>query len=182
VAFLGLAGGGVWYYKYKLRGPAPVTKEALTAAGESQGVSGVAAVMTELDGLQIEESKPRYRGLVNKGGGQLLVVQGRVKNNSSQAKGPVALKLILTDARHQPVSQVEFYSGSVFTDEELIKWPPEDLQRWLSTPGGRSQRPVIGPGEAQGFTGVLMGVPSDLAERGYGYNLLIVKGPSVGRP
>ncbi len=183
IPLLCLAGLGVWYYKYYKLPPAVPTQEtAQASAGQSPGAASAMVPAVEFKELQIETQRVRYQGLVNKRGGQLLVVQGKVKNSNSQPRGPVALKIVLVDARHQPVSQSQFFCGSVFTDEELLNSSPEELNRWLSTPGGRNAKPIISPGDSQEFTGIMFGVPANLGEKGYGYYLAVVQGPRVSQP
>jgi hypothetical protein len=116
----------------------------------------------------------RYRGLVNRKGGQLLLIQGKIKNASPQPRGPIQLKASLTDPQQKTVKEREFYGGTVVFDDELQSLDPEEINRWLETPGGRAQKQVLKPGEEQSFM-VFFGAPANLS--GYGYKIQVIKGP-----
>ncbi len=163
----------------------------LSPAAKDAGISKVETVSPplsppagagDLKDLEIVGQEERYRGLVNPKGGQLLVIQGKVKNASSQPRGPIQLKAILTDPQQKSVKEREFYAGTVVFDDELQSLEPEEINRWLDTPGGRAQKQVLGPGEAQSFMVVFFGAPQNLS--GYGYKMQIIKGseaPSQSR-
>jgi predicted Zn finger-like uncharacterized protein len=136
----------------------------------------------DLRNLLIEFKDARYRGLVNVIGGQLLVIEGNVKNKTGEPRGPIRLKAFLTDSRNQPVEELLFYSGTSLTDEELLKSEPEEIKRWLATPGGREGARILKPGEKQPFTAVFFGVRPDLAEASYGFNVTVIAGPQVSTP
>ncbi|MHB8068143.1 MAG: DUF3426 domain-containing protein [Desulfobaccales bacterium] len=129
----------------------------------------------DLKDLEIVGQEERYRGLVNRKGGQLLLIQGKVKNASSQPRGPIQLKAVLTDPKQKSVNERDFYAGTVVFDDELQNLDPEEINRWLDTPGGRAQKKLLGPGEDQSFMVVFFGAPQNLA--GYGYKMQIIKGP-----
>ncbi|MBW1990931.1 MAG: zinc-ribbon domain-containing protein [Deltaproteobacteria bacterium] len=133
----------------------------------------------ELRHLVIDLKDARYQGLVNVKGGQLLVIEGVVKNLTGEARGPIRLKVTLTDALNRPVRELLFYSGTTLSEEELRNLNPEEIKRWLATPGGRDGTRVLKPGESQPFTAVLFGVPDNLAEARYGFNLVVVEGPQA---
>jgi hypothetical protein len=129
----------------------------------------------DLKDLEIVGQEERYRGLVNRKGGQLLLIQGKVKNASQQPRGPILLKAILTDPKQKTVKEREFYGGTVVFDDELQSLDPEEINRWLDTPGGRAQKQVLKPGEEQSFMVVFFGAPPNLS--GYGYKIQVIKGP-----
>jgi hypothetical protein len=177
------SGLGWWYYKQHLatrKSPAPAAATA-TPAEPAAGAAPTAA-QSSLQELEIDQQEVRYRGLTNKTGGQVLVIQGKVTNKSPQLRGPVQLRLTLMDTHNQAVSQRTFYAGSTFTDEELQNLTAEEINRWLETPGGRLQGRVLKAGGAQPFTAVLFGVPPNLAEGGYGYNLQVLQAPVAVNP
>ncbi|RJR41161.1 MAG: DUF3426 domain-containing protein [Deltaproteobacteria bacterium] len=127
--------------------------------------------------LEINGQQERYRGLVNTKGGQLLLIQGNVKNSSTQPRGPIKIKAMLTDPQQKTVKEREFYAGTVVFDDELQSLDPQEIDRWLDTPGGRAQKQILEPGESQSFMVVFFGAPKNLS--GYGYNMQVVKGPVV---
>lgn len=137
------------------------------------------AAPRELRNLVVVLQDARYQGLVNVKGGQLLVIQGEVKNLTGEPRGPVSLKTTLTDSWNQPVQELVFYSGTAMTDEELLQTDPEEIKRWLATPGGREGARVLKPGASQPFTAVLFGVPDNLAEARFGFNIAVYDGPRV---
>ncbi len=157
---------------------------ALSPAAKAAGISKMEtaspplsppAGATDLKDLEIVGQEERYRGLVNGKGGQLLVIQGKVKNASSQPRGPIQLKAVLTDPKQKTVNERDFYAGTVVFDDELQNLDPEEINRWLDTPGGRAQKKILAPGEDQSFMVVFFGAPKNLA--GYGYKMQIIKGP-----
>lgn len=159
-------------------------KPPLSPAAKAAGIAKVETVSPplsppagagDLKDLEIVGQEERYRGLVNRKGGQLLLIQGKVKNASAQPRGPIQLKAILTDPQQKTVKEREFYAGTVVFDDELQNLEPEEINRWLGTPGGRAQKQVLGPGEEQSFMVVFFGAPQNLS--GYGYKMQIVKGP-----
>lgn len=137
------------------------------------------AVPGDLKDLELSNQQERYRGLVNSKGGQLLVIQGNVKNSSPQPRGPIKIKAMLTDPQQKIVKEREFYAGTVVFDDELQSLDPQEINRWLDTPGGRAQKQMLGPGESQSFMVVFFGAPKNLS--GYGYKMQVVKGPVVPR-
>jgi predicted Zn finger-like uncharacterized protein len=172
--------GGYGWMAHKLHSQAKPLSPAAKAAGIGK-VETVPPLLSppagaaDLKDLEIVGQEERYRGLVNSKGGQLLVIQGKVKNASSQPRGPIQLKAILTDAKQKTVKEREFYAGTVVFDDELQSLEPEEINRWLETPGGRAQKQVLGPGESQSFMAVFFGAPKNLS--GYGYKMQIIKGP-----
>jgi hypothetical protein len=76
------------------------------------------------------------------------------------------------------VQELLFYSGTSLSEEEVLKTDPEQIKRWLATPGGRLQR-VLKPGASQPFTAVFFGVPDNLAEARFGFTVVVVDGPRV---
>ena len=133
----------------------------------------------ELRKLVVELKDARYQGLVNAKGGQLLVIQGNVNNLTGEPRGPIRLKATLTDALNQPVQELLFFSGTSLTDEELLQTDPEEIKRWLATPGGRRGTRVVKPGDSQPFTAVLFGVPDNLAEARFGFHIVVLDGPRM---
>jgi len=133
----------------------------------------------ELRKLVVELKDARYQGLVNAKGLQLLVIQGDVNNLTGEPRGPIRLKATLTDALNQPVQELLFFSGTSLTDEELLQTDPEEIKRWLATPGGRGGPRVVKPGDSQPFTAVLFGVPDNLAEARFGFNIVVLDGPRI---
>ncbi len=131
----------------------------------------------ELRNLVIELREARHRGLVHPKEGQLLVIQGEVKNLTGEPRGPIRLKATLMDSMNQPLKELSFYSGTRLTDEELLRSDPEVIKRWLATPGGRQGVKLVKPNESQEFTGVFFGVPGNLAEARHGFNIVVLEGP-----
>jgi predicted Zn finger-like uncharacterized protein len=127
--------------------------------------------------LPVDWAQAHYQGLVNVKGGQLLVIQGEVMNKGTTARGPIRLKATLTDAQHRPVKEEVVYAGSTFTDHELKTMSPEEINGWLTKPGGRLQERVVKPGGKIPFTVVFFGVPNNLAETQSGFQIVVVEGP-----
>jgi len=178
-------GGYGWvtkYLKFKGKPPAPAAKVAepppVVETVPPPPVPQAAA--EDLQNLALSNTEERYRGLVNTKGGQLLVIQGKVKNSSSQPRGPIKIKAVLTDPQQKTVKEREFYAGSVVFDDELQNLEPEEINRWLDTPGGRAQKQMIEPGESQSFMVVFFGAPQNLS--GYGYKMQVVQGPVASSP
>ncbi len=155
--------------------PAPAAKVAETAKVETMSPPPAPpAVAADLKDLELLSQEERYRGLVNIKGGQLLVIQGKVKNSATQPRGPIQLKAILTDPQQKVVAERVFYAGTVIFDDELQNLNPEEINRWLDTPGGRAQKQILEPGETQTFMVAIFGAPPNLS--GYGYKMQITKG------
>jgi len=185
----GLLVGGVvmWFWgftwvarhlKFKGKPLAPLAKVTETAKVETLSPPPAPpAAAGDLQGLEIFNQEERYRGLVNKKGGQLLLIQGKVRNSSTQPRGPIQLKAVLTDPQHKNVSEQDFYAGTVIFDDELQILDPEEINRWLNTPGGRAQKKILEPGETQTFMVVFFGAPQNLS--GYGYRMQIIKAPGA---
>jgi hypothetical protein len=117
--------------------------------------------------------------LVHAKGGQLLVIQGEVINFTGEPRGPIRLKATLTDSLNQPVKEFLFYSGLNLSDEELLQSEPDEIKRWLATPGTRQGAKVLKPGASQPFTAVFFGVPDNLAEARFGFHIVVMDGPRV---
>ncbi|MFZ5452043.1 MAG: DUF3426 domain-containing protein [Thermodesulfobacteriota bacterium] len=184
-ALLGVAimwfGGYGWvagHLQPKSPTPAPQikVKESAKAVAVSPPLTPPAAP-GDLKDLELSNQQERYRGLVNSKGGQLLVIQGTVKNASAQPRGPIKIKAMLTDPQQKIVKEREFYAGTVVFDDELQSLDPQEINRWLDTPGGRAQKQILQPGESQSFMVVFFGAPKNLS--GYGYKMQVVKGPVV---
>jgi len=131
----------------------------------------------DLKEVPVDWAQARYEGLVNPKGGQVLVIRGEVANKGNKLRGPIRLKAILTDAQHRPLREEVVYAGTTLTDEELKTLDPDQIKKWLSQPGGRSQEQKLKPGEKQPFTVVFFGVPANLAESRSGFQLVVVEGP-----
>ena len=177
--------GGYGWMAAHLQGKSQTPAPPLIAAPNSKVVAvappAPAAAPGDLKDLELSNQQERYRGLVNAKGGQLLVIQGQVKNASSQPRGPIKIKAMLTDPQQKIVKEREFYAGTVVFDDELQSLDPQEINRWLDTPGGRAQKQILKPGESQSFMVVFFGAPKNLS--GYGYKMQVVKGPVVsGQP
>lgn len=133
----------------------------------------------ELRNLRVGLHDVRHQGLVHPKGGQLLVIQGEVVNDTGESRGPIRLKATLTDSLNQPVKELLFYSGLSLSDEELLQSEPDEIKRWLDTPGGRQGAKVLKPGASQPFTAVFFGVPDNLAEARFGFHIAVMDGPRV---
>jgi predicted Zn finger-like uncharacterized protein len=171
-------GGYGWVARHlQGRGPAlaPPAKVSESAKVVAAPLPAPPAAVEDLKDLEIINQEERYRGLVNSKGGQLLLIQGKVKNTSQQFRGPVKIKAMLTDPGQKIVKEREFYAGTVIFDDELQSLDPEEIIRWLDTPGGRAQKQILDPGESQSFMVVFFHAPQNLS--GYGYKLQVVKGP-----
>ncbi len=166
----------LWY----LGGKSTVPPEGTPTGqpGETLTLPAPPASPEELRNLKVELHDARHQGLVHPKGGQLLVIQGEVVNQGNEPRGPIRLKATLTDSLNRPVKELLFYSGTSLTDEELLKTDPEEIQRWLATPGGRLQR-VLKPGASQPFTAVFFGAPDNLAEGRFGFHIAVMEGPRV---
>jgi hypothetical protein len=126
----------------------------------------------------VDWAEAHYQGLVNdKGGGQLLLIQGEVINKGKTPRGPIRLKATLTDSQHRPLREEMIYAGTMLTDAELKTLNPEVIKDWLAKPGGRSQERLLKPGEKQPFAAVFFSAPGNLAETQAGFQLLVVEGP-----
>ncbi|MEW6386526.1 MAG: DUF3426 domain-containing protein [Thermodesulfobacteriota bacterium] len=179
-------GGMSWWYFHHRRAAKPVASPVAQAPAARPEAPAVPAPPPtdpkDLKDIVISPPEARYHGLVNSQGGQLLVIQGEVKNNSPQPRGPIQLKAILTDSQNKPLREQLFYTGTTFANKELQQLTPEEISRWLNTPGGRTQKPVVGPGEKQPFNAVFFQAPENLAGGGYGYLLEVVQGPPAASP
>jgi hypothetical protein len=133
----------------------------------------------DLREVRVDWAQAHYQGLVNPKAGQLLVIQGEVVNKGKTPRGPICLKVTLTDAQHLPLKEEIVYTGTTLTDAELKSLDPSEIKSWLARPGGRSQKKVLKPGEKQPFTAVFFGVPNNLAEAQSGFQLVVVEGPKV---
>jgi hypothetical protein len=132
----------------------------------------------DLTDLGVDWAQAHYQGLVNdKGGGQLLLLQGEVINKGKSPRGPIRLKATLTDAQHRPLKEEVVFAGTSLTDTEVRTLPPEEIKGWLAQPGGRSQQRLLKPGEREPFAVVFFGVPNNLAETQSGFQLVVVEGP-----
>ena len=132
----------------------------------------------DLTELAVDWAQAHYQGLVNdKGGGQLLLIQGEVINKGKSPRGPVRLKATLMNAQHHPLREEFVYAGTTLSDNELKTLSPEEIKGWLTRPGGRSQERVLKPGEKEPFAVVFFGVPNNLAETQSGFQLVVVEGP-----
>jgi hypothetical protein len=172
-------GGYGWvaqHLKFKAQAPAPPVKATESAkVTAAPSLPAPLPASEDLHDLELTNQEERYRGLVNSKGGQLLLIQGKVKNSSPQFRGPVKIKAMLTDPQQKIVKEREFYAGTVIFDDELQSLEPEEINRWLDTPGGRAQKQILEPGESQSFMVVFFGAPQNLS--GYGYKMQVVKGP-----
>jgi predicted Zn finger-like uncharacterized protein len=168
----------LWYLDRK-EGTLPDTQSAGVGSTQRLAPPLPPAAPGEVRNLVVTLHDARYQKLVNVKGGQLLVLQGEVQNLTGEPRGPVRLKAALVDPLNQPVQELLFYSGSDMTDEELLQTDPEEIKRWLATPGGRQGARLIKAGASQPFTAVLFGVPDNLAEARFGFNIVVVDGPRV---
>jgi predicted Zn finger-like uncharacterized protein len=173
-----LAVFALWYVGGDKRGP-PVARTAPEGSESSVAPPLPPASPEELRNLVVQLTDARYQELVHSQGGQMLVIEGEVKNLTGEPRGPIRLKATLTDAVHQPVQELLFYGGLSLSDEELLQAEPEDIQGWLATPDKRRGTRVLKPGESQPFTAVLFGVPANLAEARYGFTIVVTEGPRV---
>jgi hypothetical protein len=171
--------GGYGWMARHLQGKGPAPAPPAQVAGSPKVVAAPLpappAAVEDLKDLEITNQEERYRGLVNAKGGQILLIQGKVKNASQQFRGPVKIKAMLTDPAQKIMKEREFYAGTVIFDDELQSLDPEEIVRWLDTPGGRAQKQILEPGESQSFMVVFFHAPKNLS--GYGYKLQVVKGP-----
>ncbi|MDI6852792.1 MAG: DUF3426 domain-containing protein [Deltaproteobacteria bacterium] len=167
----------LWYLDK--RGETLSDAEALAGGSRKLAPPLPQAAPEGLRNLVVTLHDARYQELVNVTGGQLLVIQGEVKNLTGEPRGPIRLKASLVDPMNQPVQEILFYGGTAITDEELLHNDPEEIKRWLATPGGRQGVKVIKAGASQPFTAVLFGVPDNLAEARFGFNITVVDGPRV---
>ncbi|MBM4285605.1 MAG: DUF3426 domain-containing protein [Deltaproteobacteria bacterium] len=174
-AILGLAlGGGLgWYLKHQKRDQAAAPDAPLTTVHPP----ATEPPPRDLKELAVVGGETRFQGLVSPRGGRLLVIAGEVHNRGEKPRGPVRLKATLTDPQNQPLKERLFFAGSSFTDEELQRLAPEELERWLDTPGGRSRIKVVRPGEKQAFAVIFFEMPEKLALSRYGYTVSVVEGP-----
>jgi predicted Zn finger-like uncharacterized protein len=168
----------LWYLD-RGEGTTPDTQSAAPGSTQRLAPPLPPAAPRELRNLVVTLHDARYQKLVNVTGGQLLVIQGEVKNLTGEPRGPVRLKAALVDPMNQPVQELLFYSGTAIADEELLQSDPEVIKRWLATPGGRQGVRVIKAGASQPFTAVLFGVPDNLAEARFGFNIVVMDGPRV---
>lgn len=172
-------GGYVWVARnlqVKTPAPAPPAKVAETAKMVTvPPPPSPPAAPADLKDLELTSQEERYRGLVNTKGGQLLLIQGKVQNSSPKFRGPVKIKAVLTDPQQKIVKEREFYAGTVIFDDELKSLEPQEINRWLDTPGGRAQKQILEPGESQSYMVVFFGAPPNLS--GYGYKIQVVQGP-----
>lgn len=134
----------------------------------------------DLRELPVEWAQAHYQGLVNDKAGQLLIIQGEVVNKGKNPRGPIRVKAILTDSRHQPLREEIVYAGTTLNDSELKSLDPEEIKAWLQKPGGRSQAQVLKPGQRQPFTVVFFGAPGDLSEKQAGFQIMVVEGSETG--
>jgi predicted Zn finger-like uncharacterized protein len=165
----------------------PVKPPAPPAAPEASAPAPAPTVVTpppppvpaaNLTDLGVDWAQAHYQGLVNdKGGGQLLLIQGEVINKGKSPRGPIRLKATLTDAQHRPLKEEVVFAGTSLTDTEVKTLPPEEIKGWLAQPGGRSQQRLLKPGEREPFAVVFFGVPNNLAETQSGFQLVVVEGP-----
>jgi len=170
----------------RLKGKPGSAKQPTTPAG-SEASAPAATVVTpppppvpaaDLADLGVDWAQAHYQGLVNdKGGGQVLLIQGEVINKGRSPRGPIRLKATLTDAQHRPLREETVYAGTSLTDNEAKTLPPEEIKGWLAQPGGRSQQRLLKPGAREPFSVVFFGVPNNLAETQSGFQLLVVEGP-----
>jgi predicted Zn finger-like uncharacterized protein len=170
----------------QLKGKQAPPKQPLPASGSEAGAPAPTQVAPppppapapDLTELAVDWAEAHYQGLVNdKGGGQLLLIQGEVINKGKTPRGPIRLKAILTDSQHRPLREEVVYAGTTLTDAELKTLDPEVIKGWLAKPGGRSQERLLKPGEKQPLAVVFFGVPNNLAETQSGFQLLVVEGP-----
>jgi predicted Zn finger-like uncharacterized protein len=171
---------GKWEKAKPAAPPAAVSPEAGAKPVAPTKVTPPSPPVTaqDLRDLPVDWAQAHYQGLVNdKGGGQLLVIQGEVLNKGKTARGPIHLKATLTDSQHRPLREEVVYAGSTFTDNELKTLSPDEIKGWLAKPGGRAQERVVKPGAKIPFTVVFFGVPNNLAETQSGFQIMVVEGP-----
>jgi len=169
------------------KGKQPPAQQPAKAPGPEAGAPAAPIVVTpppplvpaaDLRDLSVEWAQAHYQGLVNdKGGGQVLLIQGEILNKGKSSRGPIRLKAILTDSQHRPLREEVVYTGTTLTDTEAKTLTPEEIKGWLAKPGGRSQDRVLKPGGKQPFTAVFFGVPDNLAETQSGFQLVVLEGP-----
>ncbi|MDD3582056.1 MAG: DUF3426 domain-containing protein [Desulfobacca sp.] len=177
---------GFWGYAHFISGPDTSVQDDSRSTPNQTQISPIpsppssAPVTTPpseevLKDINFVEYGELYRGLKDPSGQRLLVLGGKVRNEGEQPRGPILFKATLTDARQKPVMERFFYGGTTLRAEEVLELKPEQINKWLDTPGGReASQPVLPPGEIQPFTVVFFGVPADLSG---GYTLNVVSAP-----
>ena len=179
---------GFWGYAHFISGPDTSVPDDSRATPNQTQVSPIPIPSPSLSGplttpsteeglkdINFVEYGELYRGLKDPSGQRLLVLGGKVRNEGEQPRGPILFKATLTDARQKPVMERFFYGGTTLRAEEVLELKPEQINKWLDTPGGReASQPVLPPGEIQPFTVVFFGVPADLSG---GYTLNVVSAP-----
>lgn len=173
----------------RLKGKPPAPQPPAPVAGSPAGAPAAPTVATpppppapaqDLTDLAVDWAQAHYQGMVNdKGGGQMLLIQGEIINRGKTPRGPIRIRATITDAQHKPWREEMVYAGTSLNDAEAKTLPPDDIKGWLTKPGGRSQEQVVKPGEKQPFTVVFFGVPNNLAETQSGFQLVVVEGPPV---
>jgi predicted Zn finger-like uncharacterized protein len=178
--------------RLKAQEPPPEPPTPDSAGQKKDDSAPAAAVVTppsppvpapDLREVPVDWAQAHYQGLVNDQAGQLLIIQGEVLNKGNNPRGPIRLKAVLTDSRHQPLREEVVYAGTTLTDAELKTLDPEEIKGWLHKPGGRSQEQVLKPGHKQPFTVVFFGAPGKLVESQSGFQIMVVEGSeAAARP
>jgi len=175
----GLGGAAWWWYTPRPHSLPPPEAKPTVATPAPVVVTPPPPPEPLPDLRELKVQTGPYEILAHPQGGQTLFITGVVINTGTVPRGPVRLKVNLLDAKHRSVREVLAYSGTELRPEELRTLPPEVVQGWLNTPGGRSQTRLVKPGEKQPFTVVFFKVPDNFREVQPGYDIKPVEGAAV---
>ncbi len=111
--------------------------------------------------------------------GRLLVVEGRVQNNASQAKKMVRLKAALYDDQDRVLEEREFLCGNTVSLFQLQVMEIDELKSALQSKVGiLTNNSNVAPGQSVEFMHIFANPPSSLEE----FSLQVIQAQNVQAP
>jgi predicted Zn finger-like uncharacterized protein len=103
--------------------------------------------------------------LMNDMAGKLYVIKGDVINNYPKSRSYILLKANILDVKGKSVRQKLSYAGNTFTEDQLMKFSMQEIDKGLKNQAGKGDINVnIGPGSSVPFMIVFEGLPDNLGE------------------
>jgi len=103
--------------------------------------------------------------LMNNMAGKLYVIRGDVINNYPKGRSYILLKANILDVKGKSVKQKLSYAGNTFTEDQLMKFSMQEIDKGLKNQAGKGDINVdIEPGDSVPFMIVFEGLPDNLGE------------------